>query len=271
MTLAMLLSHFLSAVRRALGGIPSAAELWLAAFVCIALLAAAVLPAVALPDGYHSFADQRAWHGLPYAMDVLTNLPFALVGALLLHATTQARSHAPRAQYVLACLVGAGLVLTALGSSIYHLQPDTAGLALDRTGMALVFAGVLGLAAAGRVSDRAGYLLAVGVGILAPLAAAWDWHNGNMTPWVVLQGGGLLLLVGLATRPLRHGAVPVALWPVLGMYVLAKGLEMADAPVLALTQGFISGHSAKHLVAALAVWPIAQAFFSMAPRGRTGS
>ena len=42
----------------------------------------------------------------------------------------------------------AGLVLTALCSAIYHWEPDNAGLGLDRLGMAVAFAGLLGLAAA---------------------------------------------------------------------------------------------------------------------------
>ena len=39
---------------------------------------AALAPATHLPAHYHHFADQRALGGLPFAMDVLTNLPFAL-------------------------------------------------------------------------------------------------------------------------------------------------------------------------------------------------
>ena len=43
-----------------------------------------------------------------------------------------------------------------------------------------------------------------------------------------------------------------------------KALELADAPVFALTQQLISGHSAKHLVAALAAWPVVRALQSLA-------
>ena len=42
-------------------------------------------------------------------------------------------------------------------------------------------------------------------------------------------------------------------------YAAAKALELADAPVFALTQHLISGHSAKHIVAALAAWPVVRA------------
>ena len=45
------------------------------------LLALAVLgPAVPASEHQHGFADQRMLWGLPCALDVLTNLPFALAG-----------------------------------------------------------------------------------------------------------------------------------------------------------------------------------------------
>ena len=43
-------------------------------------LLAWLLPAAGLPADYHHFADQRSWLGVPHAADVLSNLPFALMG-----------------------------------------------------------------------------------------------------------------------------------------------------------------------------------------------
>src|SRR5215207_1848538 len=59
--------------------------------VLLLLLAASLLgPALAQSAHYHDFADQRSWGWLPHAMEVLSNLPFALWGAVglwaLLHA-----------------------------------------------------------------------------------------------------------------------------------------------------------------------------------------
>ena len=116
---------------------------------------AALAPATHLPAHYHHFADQRALGGLPFAMDVLTNLPFALAGAWGLAWLRRATGLA-QPQRALAALFFAGLALTALCSGIYHLHPENAGLALDRAGMAVAFAGVVGLAAADRVSGRRG-------------------------------------------------------------------------------------------------------------------
>ena len=49
--------------------------------VCLALTALAVFgPHLANPPHAHDFADQRALWGIPHALDVLSNLPFAIAG-----------------------------------------------------------------------------------------------------------------------------------------------------------------------------------------------
>ena len=51
--------------------------------VCTLLLLIALLgPSVGQPANYHQFADQHKWFGIPFAMDVLTNLPFAVWGII---------------------------------------------------------------------------------------------------------------------------------------------------------------------------------------------
>ncbi|MFV0679839.1 hypothetical protein [Ottowia sp.] len=250
-------------------------ELGLILAVAAFALLAALLPAQGLPAGYHDFVDQRAWGVLPRAMDVLSNLPFALMGGWLLWVTGQNRlqrlsilrnkllnwkqiNAAFNAQDGLMAVTGVGLLLTALCSSAYHLHPHDAGLCLDRLGMSVAFAGLLGLAACERISARAGVALCLVVAAAAPATALVAWQ-GNMTPWAVLQGAGLLVLAALAWRTPRPGALGFSIWVVIALYAVAKVLEMADAAVFAWTQGVISGHSAKHVVAALAIWPVVRA------------
>lgn len=249
--------------------------------LCIALILATLLaltlPATPLPASYHGFADQRGWGHLPHAADVISNLPFALAAGWLwwlqrrwLHAPEKSlpstnpfafidqrqKTHTARS---LVKLTAWGLLATAICSSIYHWAPGDTGLAIDRLGMSLAFAGVLGLAVAERVSARAGRLLAGPLLLAAAAAALWAWRMGNMTPWAVVQGAGLVLLLALYTRRALPGSLGVH-WPwVVLAYAIAKGLELADHPVFAFTHGGVSGHSLKHLVAAAAVLPIALA------------
>jgi hypothetical protein len=230
------------------------AEVGLGAAVAALLLLALALPHLTLPEHYHHFADQRTLAGLPCAADVLSNLAFALVGVAGLRALRGACWRTP--WVALAGLLCAGLLVTAAGSSVYHLAPGDAGLVLDRAAMALPFAGLLGLVAALRVSDRAGLALAVCTGLAASAALLVSRHTGDHGPWTVLQAGGVLLLVALALRATRPGLPVVAIAPVLLLYALAKALELGDHTVWAWSGGWISGHTLKHLAAAGAVWPV---------------
>ena len=246
----------------------------LALLLAVAALAAlaALLPATGLPAGYHDFADQRTLLGLPHALDVLSNLPFAVMGAWGLWWLRRVPlDRLGTAQRGLAGLFFIGLMATAFCSSSYHLDPHDAGLCIDRVGMSLAFAGLLGLAAADRIGALAGVALAALVAVAAPATALVAWLGGNMTPWAVLQGGGLVLLAALALRRPQPRALGFSIIGVIAFYAVAKALELADAPVFALTQQLISGHSAKHLVAALAGWPVVRALQSLAQGAPAGA
>lgn len=241
----------------------TARERALAGAVLALLLLAALLPGVAQFANYHAFADQRTWLGIPRALDVLTNLPFALVGFVglwRLRASQRADflQRWPQVSRCLAALFFVGLVATAWGSAYYHWAPDDAGLVIDRACMTLSFAGLLGLAASERVSGRAGGTLAV-VALIGGALSLVVWaHKGNLTPWSVFQGGGMLLVLGLlAVKPV--GAPLHMQWlAVVLIYALAKVAEGLDAPLFELS-GVLSGHSLKHLVASLAAWPLIRA------------
>ena len=126
-----------------LSGAETGLLLGAAALLALALFGP-VLPATA---HQHDFADQRTLWGIPCALDVLSNLAFALAGAwgwwVLRRVPPAALDAISRA---LAALFFGGLLCTAAGSALYHWQPQDAGLLWDRLGMVLPFAGLLGVA-----------------------------------------------------------------------------------------------------------------------------
>ena len=217
------------------------------------VLALAALFAPALPAaGWHipHFVDTRGWLGVPNAGDVLSNLAFLAMGVWGSE-RLRARQDAP----VGASWLFVGLILTCLGSGFYHLDPDMPQrLIADRLGMAVAFAGFLGIAASERISARAGEAVLV-LMMVAGLLAAWVARD-NLTPWVVVQFGGMALAVGLALTKPRPGALGVPLGGVIVFYVLAKLFELGDAAIYEATGHLVSGHTLKHLAAALAAWPV---------------
>lgn len=244
-------------------------------FALLTLIAfiAPVVPASAFPMPV--FADTHAWQGLPNAMDVLSNLPFlalGLWGLRWLHWLDRTHEqvldavpvpasavHPPVNALDCAWMFFAGLVVTAVGSAFYHLQPEDMRLAADRAGMTVVFAGLIGFAVCERVSARAGWPAAWFVLASGLLAVAISQRTGNLVPWALVQFGGMALVLVLAlARPMK-GAVGLKLGWVIFFYGLAKLFELSDQAIYEATQQLVSGHTLKHLAAALAGLPVLHA------------
>ncbi|MEF9964768.1 MAG: hypothetical protein RR749_01250 [Comamonas sp.] len=228
-----------------------------------AMLALACLgPYVPQAAHYHDFADQRPLLGLVNAADVLSNLPFLLVGLWGLVATLRRPSAALRRLGVQPwlLLVFGGLVVTSAGSSYYHLLPGDLRVFWDRMGMVPVFAGVLGLALQSLLNARAARLTALCVLLGGPLAL-WIWlQTGQLLAWAVLQGAGMVLLVVLALWQQRSPPAAAHIrWPlaaVVAWYALAKLFELGDTAIWAGSDHLVAGHALKHLAAALALVPL---------------
>ena len=231
---------------------------------CLALAVAALFGPAIPPSLYeHDFADQRVLLGVTYAMDVFSNLPFALAGFVgvvcLWRAPRRAVSNMQRA---MSLLFFAGLVLVAIGSSAYHLDPGPQGLAVDRYCMAMAFAGLLGLAAAGHISERAGAALGLAAMATGMGAVKYWTFTADALPWAVFQVGGMLLVWWIAAQHPRVRALPVNWSLVLLAYGSAKLLEINDYAIYELTAHIVSGHTLKHIVASMAAWPVIAAVAS---------
>ncbi len=240
---------------------PTTRREWALIATLVAMTVLAIFgPPLVQPGDQHGFADQHMWPGIPHALDVLTNLPFAawgLAGLIVLAPLASKANTSPaHVQIATAALFFIGLLATAAGSSYYHWAPDDASLAVDRLGMVVAFAGLLALAVADRVSARAG-LWTAPLLLLAGAASVWAWaDSGNVLAWAVVQFGGMGVLLWLMRCPALPGALAIRWGWVLALYAVAKGLELADHPIHELTAGLVSGHNLKHVVASFAAWPV---------------
>ena len=206
----------------------------------------------------HPFVDTRSLWGVPHFMDVWTNGAMGVAGLLGGWALLRVGPWAPGTRLALAVFFG-GLLATGFGSAWYHWAPDAPGLVLDRMGMAVTFAGALALAVAERVGQKPAACVMRLTLMLALLSAVMPLTHGNVLPWAVVQFGGMALMAWLALHKPRAGALGVRLGVLIGLYALAKLLELGDEAVFHATGEVVSGHSLKHLVAGLAAWPVLRA------------
>lgn len=218
-----------------------------------------MLPRIPQPQSYHSFADQRAFLGIPNFGNVVSNLPFAFVGIwgivfVLRDRTAHGPSHFldPRERwpYVIAFI---GLFLTAFGSSYYHLQPGNGRLVWDRLPMTIVFMSIVAAMIAERVQLRLGLLL-MPLLLVIGVASVLQWYEselhgaGDLRFYAAVQAYSALMLLVVLLFPARYTrGYDLAI--IVGFYALAKALEELDKPIFHIGR-IVSGHSLKHLAAA---------------------
>ena len=225
----------------------------------VVILAAALAPPVPQPQSYHQFADQRAWLAIPNFGDVASNFPFAVVGIWGLwfvwseRGRPQFLDQRERWPYALGFF---GLFLTAFGSSYYHLAPDNVRLVWDRLPMTLVFMPLVAAMIVERISVKVGLWLLPVLTVIGA-ASVWLWYaselrgEGDLRMYAAVQVYALVILLVALLLPPRYTRNTDLLW-VVGFYALAKILETADRQVFELTGRVVSGHTLKHLAAAMA-------------------
>jgi hypothetical protein len=212
------------------------------------------------PASYHNFADQRTMMGIPNFWNVASNLPFAVIGAwgiVFLFSSTGERDRAfvdPRERWPYLVLF-IGLFLTCFGSAYYHLAPSNATLVWDRLPMSIMFAGFVAAVIAERVDAEFGAKLLPFL-VLLSTASVLQWYyserqgHGDLRWYAAVQIYSVLVLLiapilrSKYTRSLDFLVVFI-------LYAFAKILETFDRKIYGVYQ-VVSGHTLKHLAAAMA-------------------
>lgn len=221
-----------------------------------------MLPPIPQPPEYHHFADQRACLGLPNCLDTASNALFILAGAaglfFLASGPARKRTFIRQVEALPYALFFVATLLVGAASAFYHLAPGNGRLVWDRAAIALALMAWFAAIVGERVSLRAGLcllppLIVFGLGSVA----YWNWSEaagrGDLRPYALMQFFPMLLV------PLLLRLYPPCysngrdLLMVIVLYILALLCDKGDRVLFTLTNGAISGHTIKHLLAALAV------------------
>lgn len=248
---------------------------WLLAFTALCVVAAFILPAIPQWLDYHQFADRRRVLGIANFFDVASNVGFLIAGlaGLLVVWGGRARFELARERWPWTAFF-LGILLTAFGSSYYHLAPDNERLFWDRLPMTFAFMGLVSSQIVDRVSVRAG-IVSLGPLLIAGAASViyWRWTErlgaGNVAPYGIVQGYAMVVLLILALVAPSRYTRGTDLWWIFFWYVLSKLLEIFDAGVFALGH-VVSGHTLKHLAACGSAFVACAMLMRRSPRARAG-
>ena len=220
--------------------------------------AVALLPPLPEPPALRVLVDERTFFGIANFLNVVSNAPLLLVGAWGLYVVRSSNAFAAAAEKWPYALLFSAVALASFGSTYYHLAPeDDAGLMWDRLPMSAGFMALLSAVLVERISAKAGLQLLVPLALAgAATVVHWRW-SGDILPYAIVQYGGIAAIVAIAllypSRYTRGGDLLGAV----AIYAAAKLAEALDAQIYALG-AIVSGHTLKHLIAALALWWLAR-------------
>ena len=184
-----------------------------------------LVPAIPQDLEFHNFSDQRTLLNIPHFWNVVSNVPFVLIGLIGLYQISKNAFSGILEDLIIPYKIFfLGLILVGLSSGYYHLDPNN------------------------------NFFPLLIIGILSVIY----WHHtetleeGDLRIYAMVQ---FLPIVLIPIMLMIYGSVLSGRSWILSIilcYGIAKAAEMYDGRIYEMT-GF-SGHSLKHLIAAVGAY-----------------
>lgn len=225
------------------------------AIIVAAIIVMVSIDPIAQDPAYHNFADQRRIFSIANFYNVLSNLPFVIIGIMGIRLVALHKAAGGLAELQAMYLTFfIGVLLTGFGSAYYHYQPDNQTLVWDRLPMTIAFMALFSAIIGEYISTRLAWKLFVPLLILG-IASVVYWHltelngHGDLRAYALVQFLPVLLIpliLWLFDSKLNNDKY---IWGLIGAYAISKLMELFDAQLYSIV-GLLSGHSLKHLAAA---------------------
>jgi hypothetical protein len=209
------------------------------------LIAAPILPQ---DLNYHSFSDQFKCYAINNYWNVISNAPFLIVGLLGLKSKRIYDDF--KAQKI---VFFTGISLVAFGSGYYHLNPNNNTLIWDRLPMTIAFMALFSLIIGQFSNKRYGNKSLIPLLLLGTSSVIYWVIFDDLKFYALIQFYPLLAIPVILIFLKQKNKSAWGYWLLLAAYIVAKLFEHFDHHVHKALK-VISGHSIKHIVAALGVY-----------------
>ena len=229
------------------------------AITTVSIIAVFSMDPIAQDPAYHHFADRRGTLNIPNIYNILSSLPFVIIGIMGMRLVALGRASGGLVELQAVYMTFfAGVFLTGFGSVYYHYHPDNQTLLWDRLPMTIAFMAFFSAIAGETISSQMALKLFIPL-LVSGIASVVYWHvselngHGDLRAYVLVQFLPILLIpLILWLFNSRLNGIKY-IWGVIVAYAVSKLMEFFDARIYS-SLGVISGHSLKHLIAAFAAF-----------------
>jgi hypothetical protein len=227
--------------------------LWLVSLM--AVIAVSLVSPISQSLDYHNFSDSNSFIGIPNSLNVISNLAFILVGMYSIVFVIKNKDSLDKF-YWSSLIYGIGIFFVGLGSGYYHWTPDNDTLLFDRLPMTIAFMSFYAMIVSAFIKPLNGLKLLPWL-LLAGGISVWYWvateeiGKGDLRWYALVQFLPMILIAVILALFESKDHNKSLVFSVMGWYFIAKIFEFIDSQVYEIT-GVISGHSLKHIFAAIA-------------------
>ncbi len=233
-------------------------------FTFLVILSLPFIPAIPQNPSYHNFADSRTFFDIHHFLNIYSNIFFIIVGALGLykifsrHSKIVFSNQSEKWPYVSLFIA---TILTGFGSGYYHAHPNNMTMIWDRIPMTMIMASYFSAMLMERINRKVGLQLLLPLMILGIMSVIY-WQITE------IAGHGDLRLYGWSQfYPTAAVILLITLFPssytgtryIIESYMwygIAKIAEFFDQGIYVFTHHLISGHTIKHIAAAIAIYSV---------------
>lgn len=225
-----------------------------------AIVGVFLLPPISQDPAFHQFADDRMIFAIPNFYNVMSNLPFLVLGIIGLYVFFRNNKLSPASLAVLTLFIGVTCI--GLGSAYYHWHPSNATLVWDRIPMTVTFMSFFVIVIGNYINERWSLILLLSLLIMGVLSVI-TWYygevngHGDLRLYILVQFFPMLAIPLMIFMYPTPRAIRINVIAAVILYAIAKFFEDRDA-VIFNSGGVLSGHTIKHLFAAAAVFFILQ-------------
>jgi len=219
----------------------------------VSLLAVMLFGKIEQPQSYHNFADNRNFFGIPNFFDTISNLLFFVVGVTgswFVFANVKRE-----ARYSWLTLF-AGVTLVSFGSGYYHWNPNDTTLLWDRLPLNMGFMGLFSAVLTEFINPKLEKYILVPAVILGVLSVLYWHYAGDLRFYIWLQAVTILAITAVIFMYEGRFTLRRYLLYAFELYTLSKFVEFSDRTIYSVTNNLLSGHTLKHILAALAVFSV---------------